>query len=191
MNFHKTQNKPAKTKRCSQILEKQGWFTYSDAIKSPTRLMVTVDPQDLLGHYPWKKIWGFVTDPITWMYEGLTLEHGVISISRIAKSLDTDSSRIGFCLRFFIRKVWLIISQVRIPWNSDAFGSTDGQRFCWMKMPIRRLRTVHQKIDGNANVFLAPIADSKCCWNILEKSFCVWSMRYMPWQPGNWIFRWW
>lgn len=82
-----------------KILEKQGWLTYSDSIKSPSRLMVIGRPQDLLGHYPEKDLRGLLLTQLLRMYEGLTLEYGVVSISRIAKSLDTDASRIGFLLK--------------------------------------------------------------------------------------------
>lgn len=82
-----------------KILEKQGWFTFSDAIKSPSRLMVTGRPQDLLGHYPEKDLRGLLLTQLLRMYEGLTVEHVAINLSKIAKALNTDITRVGFVLK--------------------------------------------------------------------------------------------
>ena len=77
MNFHKTQNKPAKLNAVLKILEKQGWLTYSDAIKSPTRLMVTGRPsQDLLGHYPEKDLRGLLLTQLLECMRDWLWEHG-------------------------------------------------------------------------------------------------------------------
>lgn len=82
-----------------KILEKQGWFTFSDAIKSPTRLKVTGRPGDLLGYYPENDLRAKLLTQLLRMYEGLTIEHSPISLKKIAVALETDISRIGFMLK--------------------------------------------------------------------------------------------
>ena len=82
-----------------KILEKQGWFTFSDAIKSPPRLKVTGRPQDLLGFYPENDLRAKLLTQLLTMYEGLTIEHSTISLKKIAVALETDVSRIGFLLK--------------------------------------------------------------------------------------------
>lgn len=82
-----------------KILEKQGWFTYSEALRTPPKLMVTGRPNNLLDYYEEKDLRSILLTQLLRMYEGLTIEHSVVNLQKIARSLDTDVNRIAFVLK--------------------------------------------------------------------------------------------
>ncbi|MBK8700215.1 MAG: RecQ family ATP-dependent DNA helicase [Saprospiraceae bacterium] len=88
-----------KVKAVLKLLEKQGWFNFSEGFKVPSKVMITGNPAGLLAYYEENDVRAMVLAQLLRLHEGLFTEFIPISLTKIAQSLDMDINKINFILR--------------------------------------------------------------------------------------------
>jgi ATP-dependent DNA helicase RecQ len=80
------------------ILEKEGWVTFSDAYKEPSKLMMLANHEDLEFMSKFPNIKSTILVHLLRKYEGLFIDHVVIDESRVAKELKMEEGQLSHYL---------------------------------------------------------------------------------------------
>lgn len=80
------------------ILEKEGWVTFSDGFRVPSKVMVLANNEDLNFIHRQKDIKNSILTHLLRHYEGLFLDYVKIDESRMAKSLKIEENKLHYYL---------------------------------------------------------------------------------------------